>query len=114
MSAVDYGGLDAGVGDYAVLSTTPCDFTTNGLQYRRTKRWDSANVTFSATGSGVALQPSTTYYFNIKNTVLTAAPSCSGVDLPDRGDAERRSNDRRRRPLSKALRERGFVLLESP
>jgi hypothetical protein len=64
----------------AVLSTSPCDFTGNS-QGTNIKKVDSPLIWFSKNAfTGVVLQPSTTYYLNIKNVDSFGNPSCGSSD----------------------------------
>jgi hypothetical protein len=76
--------IDADTARTAALSQTPCDFPSpNPLgRLATTSGWGviSPSVTYAIGGSSsfyAILQPSTTYYFNIKNEV-SGASTCSG------------------------------------
>lgn len=75
LNAIEYDGTPAI--RTAALSTTPCDFAANAAG----SNFDigpSPNVYFGTFFGGFALQPSTTYYWNIMNVNQFNTPSCSG------------------------------------
>lgn len=84
VSFVEYGGFSSE--RTAVLSTKECDFgvaadSTHGY-WANGKVGTSGTVIFTSNiNAGVALQPSTTYYFNINN-MYYGAPKCGGLSCP--------------------------------
>jgi hypothetical protein len=64
----------------AVLSTTMCDFTPNGVPNIPQSSNVGTDITFNTAAGYMRLLPNTKYYYNIKNVNGAGTPSCSSTD----------------------------------